>query len=90
MTPFRDYFLGSCIAVELSREVDWLVPEFHDASDTAAERDSPDISATRFPIRGDDRLHGDVPALFQVVVNEILQQHLIYISVRTCPNRPSA
>jgi len=63
-------------------------PKAHDASDTASEGHGPHAATIgvipicrlsagpNMPIRGDDRCTTDVPALFQVIVDEILQQHV--------------
>src|SRR5258705_5640914 len=79
-----------CVAVEVHCDVDRLIPETHDASRTTAKGHRPHASAGgviprgRFacgltmPVRGDDRRGGQIPTLLHVVVDEVLQQHLVY------------
>src|SRR5258707_1373343 len=61
----------------LRGEIHRLVAELHDSSDATSERDSPDVFVGAFPIGGEDRLHGEVPTLLHVVVDEVLEQKLI-------------
>src|SRR5579871_1776315 len=68
-----------CIPEKLCLEIHRLVPEFHDSSNPAPQGHRPNISTPRFPIGGDDRLPGEIPALLQVVVDEVLQEHLVHI-----------
>src|ERR1700692_3730149 len=79
------------VAIEVQREIDGLIPETHDPSNHTAKGNRPHASACcvvsggRFtatlasPVRGDDGSCVNVPTLFQVVCDEVLQQHLIYI-----------
>src|SRR5208282_6853545 len=71
------------IAISLNADVHRLKSKFHDSSDAATEWYRPHASAGRgrVPVCGEDGLRGQVPALFHVVVDEVLQQHLI--DVRT-------
>lgn len=67
------------INVELCREVHWLKPEFGDSTDASPEGHRPDIFAGCLPVGGEDWRRGDVPTFVQVVVDEVLQQHLVHI-----------
>src|SRR5207253_11186845 len=80
-----------CVAVEVHRNVDRLIAQAHDSSCAATERYRPHASAggvvsggglaaaLASPVRSDDRRGGEIPTLFQVVVDEVLQQNLIHI-----------
>src|SRR5277367_5929389 len=65
------------VAIKLRGDIHRLESKFHDSSHAAAKRDHPSTAIADFPIRGEDGLRGEVPALFHVVVDEILHQHLI-------------
>src|SRR5271170_503751 len=67
------------IAIGLNADIHRLKTKLHDSSDPAAEWHCPHAPARRrrFPVGGEDGLRGQIPALFHVVVNEVLQQHLI-------------
>jgi len=67
------------IAVSLNVDIHGLKSKFHDSSHAAAERHRPNASTgcSRVPVGCNDRLRGQIPALFQVVVDEVLQQQLI-------------
>src|SRR6266566_6646279 len=79
------------VAVEVQREVDRLIAETHNASYAATKWHRPDASARSVisggglaaalasPVRSDDGPGVNVPTLFQVVGDEVLEQHLIYI-----------
>lgn len=71
------------IAISLNVNIHGLKSKFHHSSHAATERHRPHASVRcgRIPIGGDDRLGGEVPALLHVVINEVLQKHLI--DVRT-------
>src|ERR1700745_3816090 len=68
----------NCVAIKLCGKSYRLESKFHNSPPTAAKRHYP-LTATRsFPVRGEGGLPSDVPALLQVVVDEVLQQELIH------------
>jgi len=67
------------VAVELNADVHGLSAQAHDAAKAAAEGNSPTIRVGYLPVRGEGGLPGDVVALGQVVIDEILQKKLIHV-----------
>ena len=69
------------IAVSLNVNIHGLKSKLHDSPNAGTKWHRPHTSAgrRRVPVRRDDRLRGQVPAFFHVVVDEVLQQHLIYV-----------
>ena len=67
------------IAVRLNADVHGLHSQFHDSSDAATEWDRPHATAGSggVPVGGDDGLRGQKPTLFHVVVDEVLEKHLV-------------
>src|SRR5580693_7909703 len=77
------------IAISLNADIPPLESKFHDSSHAAAEWHYPSTVIADFPVGGEDGLGGQVPAFFHVVVDEILQQHLINVcAAATASNRP--
>src|ERR1700733_1623387 len=79
-----------CVPVKLHSPVDWLRSKPSDLADASAERHVPCASrnivtsrrvggAGRIPVRRHDWSTGEVITLLQVVVDKVLQQHLIHI-----------
>jgi hypothetical protein len=72
----------------LDLRVDWgkaVNPE--QPPDAAAERHDPLVVRRREPIGGDDRLRGQIPTVRQIVVDEILERHLVdLLPVPPSPN----
>ena len=66
------------IAVKLRGQIYWLESEFHDSSDTAAVWDSPSAFVS-FPICSQRRLPSYVVAMLEVVVDEVLKEHLVHV-----------
>src|ERR1700685_158671 len=66
------------ISVELCGDVHRLEFDLHDSSHSAAKGHCPDAAARRSPVRGDNRRGGEVPALLHVVVDEPLEEELVY------------
>src|SRR5262245_12730119 len=66
------------IAKGLSGYVDRLESEPHYASHAAAERHDPSVAIGGFPVGGQDGGRRYIPALSHVVVDKVLQQHLVY------------
>ena len=80
-----------CVAIGLNADIHWLKSKLHDSSYAATEWHRPHTPARRgrVPVGGEDRLRGEVPALFEVVVDEVLQQHLIDVrAAATTGDRP--
>src|SRR5580704_5545905 len=75
--PGRSSWRMDGVAIKLRTDIHWLESELHDSSHAAAEWRHPSTAVADFPVRGDDWLRGQVPAFFHVVVDEVLQQHLI-------------
>jgi len=67
------------VAIKLRCERDRLVPDFHNSSHSAAKRHGPSVAIGSFPVRRQSWLPSNVPALLQVVIDEILEQELIHI-----------
>src|SRR5258705_7056550 len=79
------------VAVEVYCDIDGLIAETHDTSGAAAKGYRPHApgggvvpiggfaGGLAVPVRGDDWRGGEIPTLVQVVVDEVLEQHLIHI-----------
>ena len=79
-----------CVAVELPGHTHRLEIYLHESSQSAPERHRPDVSTACLPVGGDDGRNVDVPALFHVVVDEILQEKLVNTWTRTgASDRPN-
>ena len=77
------------VAIKLSAEGHRLVSELHDSPQAAAIRHRPCVAIRRFPVCRQSGLPSDVPALLEVVVDEILQEELINIrTAARARNRP--
>src|SRR5262245_66051527 len=57
--------------------IERLAGIFENAAQTGAERNGPPLVRIQFPVRCDDRRTREVPALYKVVVNKVLQQERI-------------
>ena len=71
------------VSIELGSEGDRLESKFHNSSNTTTEGHYPSTATGSFPVRRKCRLPGEVPALLQVVIDEVLQQELIHIGTAT-------
>lgn len=67
----------SGIPIELGGEIDGQETKFHGSAHATTEGHHPDITGGRFPVGGDDQRGCEIPAFFRVVVDEVLQGHLI-------------
>jgi hypothetical protein len=79
------------VSVEIRRNIDGLETHAHDAAYAAAIGYCPPASWSGVisicviaaglvvPVRGDNRSAIDIPALLQVVGDEVLQRHLIHV-----------
>src|SRR5213593_4004341 len=67
------------ISENRSRNIHRLKAQAKHASSTATQRYDPSISFSGLPVCGENRRGCQIPALLQVVVDEILQGHLIDI-----------
>ena len=77
------------VAVKLCGQRNRLRAEFHDPSDAPAEWHRPSIAVIGFPIRRQSGLPRNEPTLFQVVIDEVLQQKLIHVRTAAGPrHRP--
>src|ERR1700721_1611415 len=65
------------VAIKLAGDRYRLGSEFHDSSQPTAKRHYPATTIRSFPVCCQGGLPSDVPALLQVVVDEILKQKLI-------------
>jgi hypothetical protein len=61
------------VAIKCCAKVDRLEPELHDPSGATPEWHGPGVSAGSSPVSGKDGCGGQIPALLQVVVDEVLQ-----------------
>jgi methylmalonyl-CoA mutase cobalamin-binding subunit len=59
--------------------IDRLVTDLEDAPDAAADRHSPTIIVISFPVGRNERTGRQVPALREVIIEEGLQRHGIYV-----------
>ena len=66
------------VPIKLRGQRHRLISKLHDPSDAAAKRYCPGIPVCCLPVRGQCRLPGDEITLAQVVVDEILQEELVY------------
>ena len=67
------------VAIKLCGQRHRLVTELRDPSNSPAKRDHPLTPTRSFPVGREGGLPGDEPALFEVVVDEVLQRELIHI-----------
>src|SRR5271154_478527 len=79
------------VAVEVYCDVDGLIAETHDTSGAAAKGHRPHApgggvvpvggfaGGVTVPVRGEDWRGGEIPTFLHVVVDEVLEQHLIDI-----------
>src|SRR5580658_2578690 len=67
------------VTIELKPDVDRLRSQPHDAADAATQRHHPSASVRGLPVSRDRWLPGEVIALRQVVVDEVLQEELIHV-----------
>src|SRR5215469_6778196 len=78
-----------CVSVKLWGHIHRLRPELADTSHATTKWDRPHVPIASLPVCVEDRPGREIPALFHVVVHEVLQRHLIYIAaVRGARNRP--
>jgi hypothetical protein len=66
------------IAVKLYCQVDRLGSQPHDSPDAAAKRHDPSAAVCGSPVGRESGLPGDILTLRQVIVDEVMQQELIY------------
>ena len=71
------------VSIELRGHTHRLEPDLHESSQPTPDRHRPDISTTGLPVGGNDWRDVNVPALFHVVVDEVLQQELVYTWTRS-------
>src|SRR5580704_16424372 len=77
--PRRSQRRVNSVSVELKSDVDRLRSQPHDAADAAAQRHNPSAAVRGLPVGRDSWLPGEVIALRQVVIDEILQEELIHV-----------
>ena len=67
------------IPISLNVDIHRLKSKLHDSSHAATEWHRPHAPARRgrIPVGGENGLRGQVPAFFHVVVDEVLQEHLV-------------
>jgi hypothetical protein len=74
------------IVKPLNLRVDGLLADLERAPGAAAERHDPLVVRGRSPIGGDHRLRSQIPAVGQIVIDEILEGHLV--DLLPIPPRP--
>jgi|HubBroStandDraft_5_1064220.scaffolds.fasta_scaffold461018_2 hypothetical protein len=74
-----------CISEKLRVNVDRQFSEMHDLANSSADRHRPRIGGRCFPISSNDWRRRQIPPVTQVVVDEGLHQHLIYVGPRRWP-----
>jgi len=62
------------IPESLQFEIDRLLAEFYQPTYSPAEGYSPSLTAVLFPVSSDDRGLGKVPAIGNVVIDEVLKK----------------
>src|SRR5262245_50604736 len=67
--------------------IDRLVTDLEDAPETTANRERPTIIVIGFPVSGNERAGGQVPALGEVIVDERLQGHGIHVGAILLPGK---
>src|SRR5579864_5446169 len=79
------------IAISRNADTYRLKSKLHDSSQTATDRHGPHTSAggRSLPVGGENGCGRQIPSFFHVVVDEVLQQHLINVpAAATTGDRP--